>query len=86
MTLSPDKTYGHALLLMHDNGFRHMPVVENGRPIGIVSSRNAMDPDLEEFVWEERRREYYLVDPKVSSTPGFIPASAKKPAWVGLQA
>jgi hypothetical protein len=34
-------------------------VVENGLPIGIVSSRNAMDPDLEEFVAEARRREYH---------------------------
>jgi len=57
-TLEPDKSYGHALLLMQENGFRHVPVLENGRPIGIVSSRNAMDPDLEEFVWEERRREH----------------------------
>ena len=57
-TLGPDKSYGHALLLMQENGFRHVPVLENGRPIGIVSSRNAMDPDLEEFVWEERRREH----------------------------
>jgi CBS domain-containing protein len=58
-TLGPTASYGHALLLMHENGFRHIPVVENGRPIGIVSSRNAMDPDLEEFVSEARRREYH---------------------------
>lgn len=58
-TLEPGKTYGHALLLMQENGFRHVPVVENGRPIGIVSSRNAMDPELEEFVFEERRREHH---------------------------
>jgi CBS domain-containing protein len=58
-TLGPTTSYGHALLLMHENGFRHIPVVENGRPIGIVSSRNAMDPDLEEFVSEARRREYH---------------------------
>ena len=57
-TLDPNKTYGHALLLMQENGFRHVPVIENGRPIGIVSSRNAMDPDLEEFVSEVRRREH----------------------------
>ncbi len=59
ITLDPEKTYGHALVLMHENGFRHIPVVENGRAIGVVSSRNAMDPDLEEFVWEERRRTHY---------------------------
>lgn len=58
-TLGPGKSYGHALLLMQENGFRHIPVVENGRPIGIISSRNAMDPELEEFVFEERRREHH---------------------------
>jgi CBS domain-containing protein len=58
-TLEPGKSYGHALLLMQENGFRHVPVVENGRPIGIISSRNAMDPDLEEFVFEARRREHF---------------------------
>ncbi len=57
--LAPNASYGHALLLMHENGFRHIPVVESGRPVGIVSSRNAMDPDLEEFVSEARRREYH---------------------------
>ena len=62
ITLGPEKSYGHALLLMHEKGFRHIPVIENGCPIGIISSRNAMDPDLEEFVWEERRREHYRQD------------------------
>ena len=57
-TMDPDKTYGHALLMMQENGFRHVPVIEGGRPVGIVSSRNALDPDLEEFTSEERRREY----------------------------
>jgi len=59
LTLDPARTYGHALLLMQENGFRHVPVVENGHPIGIISSRNAMDPELEEFVSEQRRREYH---------------------------
>ncbi len=57
-TISPDKTFGYAMLLMHENHFRHLPVVENDKPIGIVSSRNALDPDLEEFVAEERRRKH----------------------------
>lgn len=55
-TLDPNRTFGFALLMMHENGFRHVPVIENGKPIGIVSSRNAMDPDLEEFVSEAQRR------------------------------
>ena len=35
-----------------------LTVIENGKPIGIVSSRNAMDPDLEEFVSEAQRRKH----------------------------
>ena len=58
-TLEPTQSYGHALVLMQENGFRHVPVVEQGHAIGIISSRNAMDPDLEEFVADQRRREHY---------------------------
>ena len=58
-TLGPTQSYGHALVLMQENGFRHVPVVEEGHAIGIISSRNAMDPDLEEFVPDQRRREHY---------------------------
>ena len=58
-TLEPGHSYGHALLIMQEYGFRHVPIVENDRPVGIVSSRNAMDPDLEEFVFEARRREHF---------------------------
>ena len=57
-TVGPDKTFGYALLMMHENGFRHVPVIENGKPIGIVSGRNALDPEMEEFLSEVRRREH----------------------------
>ncbi|MHB8666724.1 MAG: CBS domain-containing protein [Burkholderiales bacterium] len=57
-TVDPDKTFGYALLVMHENGFRHLPVIENGKPIGIISSRNALDPELEEFVAEAQRRKH----------------------------
>ena len=57
-TVDPDKSLGYALLMMHENGFRHAPVIENGKPIGIVSSRNALDPELEEFVSEAQRRKH----------------------------
>jgi len=57
-TVAPDETFGYALLMMHENGFRHVPVVENGEPIGIVSARNALDPELEEFESEARRRKH----------------------------
>ena len=59
-TVDPDKSFGYALLMMHENGFRHVPVIENGKLIGIVSARNALDPDLEEFVAESNRRKQIL--------------------------
>jgi len=58
LTVDPDKSFGYALLMMHEKGFRHVPVIENGKPIGIVSARNALDPDLEEFVSESQRRKH----------------------------
>jgi len=58
-TIGPGKTFGYAMTLMHENGFRHLPVVDGGKPIGIVSARSALDPDLEEFVCEERRRKHF---------------------------
>jgi CBS domain-containing protein len=39
-TLGPDATALDALRRMHDGGFRHLPIVKNGRPIGIVSRRD----------------------------------------------
>jgi CBS domain-containing protein len=58
-TVDPDKPFGSALLMMHDKGFRHLPVVKDGKVVGIVSSRSAMDPTLEEFVSEEQRRKHF---------------------------
>jgi CBS domain-containing protein len=58
-TISPDRLFGYALSLLHEGGFRHLPVVENDKPIGIVSARSAMDPDMEEFVSEAQRRQHY---------------------------
>ena len=55
-SVTPDESFGYALLMMHENGFRHVPVIENGEPIGIVSARNALDPELEEFESEAQRR------------------------------
>ena len=55
-TVAPDETFGYALLLMHERGFRHVPVVREGRPVGVVSARHALDPELEEFAAEAARR------------------------------
>lgn len=48
-TLHPDEPFVKALRLMHKQGFRHLPVVEHGRPLGVVSARDALDDDLYEL-------------------------------------
>jgi CBS domain-containing protein len=55
-TVDPNESFGYALLLMYEHGFRHLPVVDEGRPIGVLSARHALDPDLEEFAAEAERR------------------------------
>jgi CBS domain-containing protein len=57
-TIGPDMPFGHALHIMYDRGFRHVPVVENGRPIGMVSARDALGPEMEQFEEELREREH----------------------------
>jgi len=56
-TIAPDRPFGHALHMMHEGGFRHVPVVEGERPIGVVSARDALGPELEAFVSELDKRE-----------------------------
>lgn len=60
-TISPDKPFSDALEIMHEGQYRHVPVIEDGRPIGMVSSRDAMGPELEQFMYtkilEEQARD-----------------------------
>ena len=57
-TIHPDKPFAHALQMMHGGSFRHVPVVEAGRPVGMVSARDALGPELEAFVYELLRQEH----------------------------
>lgn len=57
-TASPDKPFGHALHIMYERGFRHVPVVEQGRPVGMISARDALGPELKQFADELGEREH----------------------------
>lgn len=59
-TIHPDKPFLHALRIMHKGRFRHLPVVEDGRPLGMVSSRDALDEDLYELRTDLSQREEIL--------------------------
>ena len=56
-TIGSDKPLGHALHMMYEGGFRYVPVIENGHPIGMVSAHDALGPELKEFVAEMDERE-----------------------------
>ena len=56
-SIHPDKPFAYALQMMHEGAFRHVPVVEDDRPVGIVSARDALGPELEAFVYELLRKE-----------------------------
>jgi CBS domain-containing protein len=59
VTVDAEQSFGFALLIMQEGGFRHLPVVTGGELVGIVSSRSAVDPALEEFVSEVQRRKHF---------------------------
>src|SRR6185369_8396932 len=56
-TIGGDKPFGHALHMMFEGGFRHVPVVDNGWPIGMVSARDALGPEMQVFESELQLRE-----------------------------
>lgn len=61
-TTGPEKPFAHALHLMYEGGFRHLPVVlEDGRPIGVLSARDALGPEVSDFCHELEHREELAV-------------------------
>jgi CBS domain-containing protein len=56
-TIDPDKPFANALMMMYEGGFRHVPVCEDGRPLGMVSARDALGPELAAFGTEMLHRE-----------------------------
>jgi signal-transduction protein with cAMP-binding, CBS, and nucleotidyltransferase domain len=49
-TIEPDETTEHAAVLMIHGGFRHLPVVEGDRVVGMLSIRDLMRGVLEDAV------------------------------------
>jgi CBS domain-containing protein len=57
-TIRADKPLGHALYMMSEGGFRHVPVVDgDGAPIGMVSARDALGQDMVDLERDMRRME-----------------------------
>ncbi len=57
-SIGPDKPFGHALHMMFEGGFRHMPVIDSdSRPLGVISSRDALGLEITHFGSELEQRE-----------------------------
>lgn len=54
--------FGHALRFLHEQKLHQAPVLEQGRPIGMLRARDALDPEMEEFVCEAQRRQGYSAE------------------------
>ena len=59
-TITADQPFGHALHMMYEGGFRHVPVVEGKVPVGMVSARDVLGRELEEFACDLQRREHIV--------------------------
>lgn len=56
-TIKADRPVSHALHMMYEGCFRHMPVLEDGKPVGMISIRDALGQELTEFESELERRD-----------------------------
>jgi CBS domain-containing protein len=57
-TIDSDQSFRYALILMYERGFRHLPVVEDGKPIGLVCATDALNPELQEVAADLGIREH----------------------------
>ena len=61
-TIVPEKPFGHALHLMYEGGFRHVPVVDRaGHPLGLLAAHGALDVDALQLGQDLERREEITV-------------------------
>lgn len=61
-TIGPEMPFGHALHLMYEGGFRHVPVVDGaGHPLGLLAAHDALDSDGLRLQQELERREEITV-------------------------
>ncbi len=57
-TIQADRPLAHALHIMADGGFRHVPVVDaQGVPLGMVSARDALGEEIVDLERDLRRRD-----------------------------
>lgn len=58
VSIECDKPFTHALHLMHINSCRHIPVLLRGMPIGMVTARDALGMEWQQFEREISEAEH----------------------------
>jgi acetoin utilization protein AcuB len=62
ITVTPSSSIGMAIELMREHGFRRLPVVEDGKLIGIVTDRDLRQATNSPLVLRERWYSEFLLD------------------------
>jgi CBS domain-containing protein len=60
LTVSPSETVADCMVLMRRHGFRHLPICEGQRLLGVVSLRDVLLHDLTEKDYEVRMMRAYI--------------------------
>jgi CBS domain-containing protein len=60
VTASPSETIVHAMAIMTDRRFRHLPVVEDGRILGLVSIGDLVKRRIDQAESEARAMQDYI--------------------------
>ena len=60
LSVGPEETVDNCMFLMRRHGFRHMPVCDGGRLLGIISLRDLLLHDLTEKDHEVRMMRAYI--------------------------
>ena len=60
LTVSPTQRTRECMALMREKGFRHLPVVENDRVLGMISIRDLMNDIIEEHEFTIAQLESYI--------------------------
>ncbi len=56
----PDEDYRVGLAKMQNMDCRHLPIVKDGRPVGMVSSRDLLANQLKDYEFDVRMLEKYI--------------------------
>lgn len=83
-TITPDTPLRDIIGMMKTEGYRHLPIVENGKLVGIITDRDIRLVMNSPMVLHERRQDEELIDrvnAEACMTPNPVTVSSDTPAY-----